>query len=97
MSAVKWKLQPDEYPTINLPQHSYTTVVRPRKSPKLRTIPKPSSETSDSKENVIECESKISLGTQVSDGSEDLIEQIKETVMTLTSNFKILYQEQFYR
>ena len=84
VSAAKRKLRPDEYPTINLPQRSHTTVVRPRKPPKTRAIPEPPSETSDSEEaDVVECESKISVGTQVSDGSEDLIEQLKESVMTL--------------
>lgn len=76
---------------MNLPQHSHTTVVRPRKPLKLRGIP---SETSDSKGDVVERESKVSVGTQVSDGSEDLIEQLKESVMTLeaklaTSKFYI--------
>ena len=67
---------------MNLSQHSHTTVVRPRKSPKTRTIPEPS-ETSGSKEDMVEYESKISMGTQVTDGSEDLIEWLKETVMNL--------------
>ena len=83
MSAANRKLRPDEYPTMNLPQRSHTTVVRARKSPKARTLPEPPSETSDSEEDVVECESKISVGTQVSDGSEDLIEQLKESVMNL--------------
>ena len=43
---------------------------------KTRAIPKPPLETSDSEEaDVVDCESKVSIGTQVSDGSEDLIEQ----------------------
>lgn len=37
---------------------------------------------SDSEEDVVERESKVSVGTQVSDGSEDLIEQLQESVMT---------------
>ena len=84
VSATKRKLRPDEYPTINLPQRSHTTVVRPRKPPKTRTIPEPPSETSDSEEaDMVECESKTSVGTQVCDGSKELIEQLKETVTTL--------------
>ena len=85
VSAAKRKLRPDEYPTMNLPQRSHATVVKPRKPPKTRTIPKPLSETSDSEEDMVDldCQSKISVGTQVSDGSEDLIERLKETVMNL--------------
>ena len=57
---------------VNLPLHSHATVVRPRKPPKTRAIPKPPSEMSDSEEgDVVECENKISMGTQVNDGSED--------------------------
>lgn len=56
VSAAKWKLRPDEYPTINLPQCSHTTVVRPRKPPKMRVIHEPPSETSNSEEaDVVEC------------------------------------------
>ena len=32
---------------------------------------------------MVECESEISVGTQVTDGSEDLIERLKKTVMNL--------------
>ena len=39
--------------------------------------------------DVVDCESKISEGTQVSDGSEDLIEQLKESVMTLEAKLAI--------
>ena len=72
VSAAKRKLRPDEYPTMNLPQRSHATVVKPRKPPKTRTIPKPLSETSDGEEDMVDldCQSKISVGTQVSDGSE---------------------------
>ena len=76
MSAANRRLQPEEYPTMNLPRHSHTTVVRSRKPAKPRTLPEPLSETSDSKEDVVKCEGKISMGTQVSDGSEDLIKDL---------------------
>ena len=64
---------------MNLPQRSHTIVVRPRKSPKTRTILEPL-ETSGSEEDMVEYESKISVGTQVTDG---LIERLKEIVMNL--------------
>lgn len=77
----KAEIKPDEYITINLPQCSHTTVVRPRKSLKTGAIHEPPLEKSDSKEDIIKCESKINVGTQVMEGPEYLIEQFKETVM----------------
>ena len=57
---------------------------------KTRAIPKPPLETSDSEEaDVVDCESKLSIGTQVSDGSEDLIEQLKESMMTFKAKLAI--------
>ena len=90
VSAAKRKLWPDEYPTKNLPQRSHTTVVRPRKPPKTRAILEPPLETSDREvTDVVDCESKISEGTQVSDGSEDIIEQLKKSLMTLEAKLAI--------
>ena len=82
--ASKRKLRPDEYPSLKLPQASHTTIFRPRKPPKQRTVPEPPTETSSSEEDIPDEDDRInSIGTQVNDGSKELVEQLKETVKTL--------------
>ena len=87
VSALKRQLQPDEYPSLKLTQASHTTIFRPRKPLKQRTFPEPTTETSSSEENIPDEDDRIkSIGTQVNDGSNELIEQLKVTVKTLEAN-----------
>jgi len=69
---------------LNLPQASHTTIFRPRKLPKQRTVPKPPTETSSSEEDILDEDDRInSIDMWVNDGSKELIEQLKETVKIL--------------
>ena len=87
VSASKRKLQPDQYPSLKLPQASYTTIFRHRKPLKQITVPERPTETSSSEEDIPDEDDHInSIGTQVNDASKELIEQLKETVKMLEAN-----------
>jgi len=67
-----------------LPQASHTTIFRPRKPLKQRTVLEPPTETSSSKEDILDEDDCInSIGMLVNDGSKELIEQLKQTAKTL--------------
>ena len=88
VSAAKRKLRPDEFPTLNLPMSSHTTITKPRKSPTVRSILELPSENSskEAEENLVEQDTKMSVGTQASDGLEKVIEELKGTVMQVKAN-----------
>ena len=71
------RLHPDEYPTRNLPMIStQSTVSKPRKPPKVRTIQVPAAISSDSSssEQLGDVE-QVDVETQTSDDSQAVIEE----------------------
>ena len=81
VSAAKRKLRPDEYPTLSLPVRSHATTTKPRRPPTVRTIPESPSEDSDEEVSLIAGDSTKSVAIQASDGSLEVIEMLKGTVV----------------
>ena len=69
VSASKRKLRLDEYPSLKLPQASHTTIFKPRKPPKQRTVPERPTETRSNEEDIPDEDDRINnIGTQANDG-----------------------------
>ena len=64
---------------------SHTIITKPRKPPTVRTIPEPPSESSE-EESLAEPNTKVSVGIQVSDGSQQEIEELKDTIIQLKAD-----------
>ena len=86
VSAAKRKLRPDEYPTLSLPVRSHATTTKPRRPPTVRTIPESPSEDSDEEVSLIAEDSTKSVAIQASDGSLEVIEMLKGTVVQLKAD-----------
>ena len=83
VSAAKRKLRPDEFPTLGLPVRSHVTITKPRKPPTVRAILEPPSESSSEEESLAEPNTKVNVGMQASDGSQQEIKELKGTIIQL--------------
>ena len=90
VSAAKRKLRPDEYPTQSLPVRSHATTTKHRRPPTVRTIPESPSEDSDEEVSLIAEDNTKSLAIQASDGSLEVIEMLKGTVVQLKADITVL-------
>jgi len=72
--------------------NSHTTITKPRKSPTVRSIPELPSESSseEAEESLVELDAKMTVGTQVSDGLEKVIEELKGTIMQVRADLTAL-------
>ena len=65
---------------------SHATTIKPRRPPTVRTIPESPSEDSDEEVSLIAEDSTKSVAIQVSDGSLEVIEMLKGTVVQLKAD-----------
>ena len=86
VSAAKWKLRPDKYPTLSLPVRSHATTTKPRRPPTVRTIPESLSKDKDKKASVDVEGTTKSVAIQACDGSLEVIENLKGTVAQLKAD-----------
>jgi len=85
----------DEYPQRNLPVIStQITIPKPRKPLRIRIIPVPSGNSSDSgsSKEIVE---QVDVETQMNDDSQTVIEELKELIMRIEEDiyscFKVLH------
>ena len=86
LRETKWKLRPDEYPTLSLPVRSHTTTTKPRRPPTVGTIPESLSEDIDKEASLATEGATKSVDLQACDGSREVIEKLKGTVAQLKAD-----------